>query len=150
MVELDRPVGERRWFPFTYEEAGLGFNHLWWHNRPVYPSSNSLFLRVLQNNCEVARVHLKNGFTIDHYVDVPPLGAAALEIQFIEVHTDHRGCGLGRAVIRLLRNRYPERRLVALSGNADGFWSSLGWRRHLHPDPEDAPRYPPLFIQPEA
>ncbi|PSK66981.1 hypothetical protein B0E53_01056 [Micromonospora sp. MH33] len=150
MVELNRPLGERLWFPFTYEEAGLGFNDRWWYNSPVYPDSKSLFLRVLQNNIEVARVHLDNEVAIDHYADVPPLGATALEIQLVEVHNDHRGRGIGRTVVSLLHNRYPDRRLVAFSEGADGFWSSLGWRRHLHADPEEASSFRPLFIQPEA
>lgn len=150
LLELNRPVGERIWFPFTYEEAGLGFNHGWWYDRPVYPGSKSTFLRVLENNDEVARVELHNEFEIDHYADVPPLGATALEIQFIEVHDDHRGRGIGHAVIDLLRSRYPDRRLVAFSEGADGFWSSLGWRRHLHADPKRVPYFRPLFIQPQA
>ena len=32
LVELEYPAGERFWFPFTDEEAGLGFNEQWWHN----------------------------------------------------------------------------------------------------------------------
>jgi len=44
LVELDRPVGERFWFPFSYEEAGIGFNNQWWYGRPVYPDSKSVFL----------------------------------------------------------------------------------------------------------
>lgn len=148
LVELDRPVGERFWFPFTHEEAGRGFNDRWWCNDPVYPGSKSIFLRFLENENEVARVELDNEVEINHYADVPPFGATGLEIQFIEVHGDHRGLGIGHAVIDLLHNRYPDRRLVAFSEGADGFWSSLGWRRHLHADPEEAPYYRPLFIQP--
>ncbi|MFD0575248.1 N-acetyltransferase [Dactylosporangium darangshiense] len=150
LIELDRPPGERFWLPFTYEEAGLGFNHGWWYGRPVYPHSQRIILRVLDNLDEVARVELDDEVGIDHYAEVPPLGATALEIQFIEVHNDHRGRGIGRAVIGLLRSRYPDRRLVAFSEGADGFWSSLGWRRHLHANPDDALRFRPLFIQPEA
>lgn len=149
LVELDRPVGERFWFPFTYLEAGLGFNHGWRYGGPVYPHSKKIFLRVVNDN-EVARVRLDNEVGIDHYADVPPLGATALAIQFIEVHGDHRGRGIGHAVIDLLHYRYPDRRLVAFSEGADGFWSSLGWRRHLHADPEEASRFRPLFIQPQA
>lgn len=149
LVELDRPAGARPWYPFTYEEAGRGFNSQWWY-RAIYPESKSIFLRILENNNEVARVHLDNEVGIDHYADVPPLGATALEIQFIEVHQHHRGRGIGRTVIDLLCKRYPDRRLVAFSEGADGFWSSLGWRRHLHADPEMAPLYRPLFIQPQA
>jgi hypothetical protein len=150
LVELERPVGERFWFPFTHEEAGLGFNNQWWYRRLVYRHSKSIFLRVLENNDEVARVHLDNEVGIDHYADVPPLGATALEIQFIEVHNNPRGRGIGHAVIELLHNRYPDRRLVAFSEGADGFWSSLGWRRHLHANPKEASYFRPLFIQPPA
>ncbi|GAA1765299.1 hypothetical protein [Luedemannella helvata] len=150
LVELKRPAGERHWFPFTDEEAGLGFTHQWWYNNPIHPGFRGVFLRVLENDIEVARVELDNEVRIDHYADVPSLGATALEIQFIEVHSDHRRRGIGHAVIDLLRNRYPGRRLVAFSEGVDGFWSSLGWRRHLHANPEDAPYFRPLFIQPRA
>jgi GNAT superfamily N-acetyltransferase len=149
LVELERPAGERHWFPFTYEEAGLGFNDRWWYNDPVYPGSKDVFLRFLEHNTEVARVQLGNEVEIDHYADVPSLGPAALAIHLIEVHDDHRCRGIGHAVIDLLQNRYPDRRLVAFSEGADGFWSSLGWRRYLHADPEMAPRCRPLFIQPQ-
>jgi GNAT superfamily N-acetyltransferase len=117
---------------------------------PSIPIPKSIFLRVLEKINEVARVELDNEVGIDHYADVPPLGATALEIQFIEVHDDHRGRGIGHAVIDLLHSRYPDRRLVAFSEGADGFWSSLGWRRHLHADPEEASFFRPLFIQPQA
>src|SRR6185437_15518000 len=86
------------------------------------------FLRVVEKDDEVARVHLENEVEVDHYADVPSLGASALAIQFIEVHNNHRLRGIGHGVIDLLQNRYPDRRLVAFSEGADGFWSSLGWR----------------------
>ncbi|WP_433615413.1 hypothetical protein ACQP2P_11505 [Dactylosporangium sp. CA-139114] len=147
LVELRRLAGERLWFPFTYDEAGRGFNRQWWYNDPVRVGSTSVFLRALENDDEVARVELDQKVKIDHYAEVPSLGSNALAIQFIEVHNNHRLRGIGRGVIDLLRNRYPDRRLVAFSEGADGFWSSLGWRRHLHKDPETAWRARPLFIQ---
>jgi hypothetical protein len=144
LVELDRPAGARKWYPFTYEEAGLGFNRAWLGG-PAYPDFESIFLRVLENNNEVARVHLHNGVGIDHYADVP----TALEIQFIQVRNGYCGLGIGHAVIDLLHSRYPDRRLVARSEDADRFWLSLGWHRHLPADPEEARRRRPLFIQPQ-
>lgn len=150
LVELDRPTGERLWFPFTYEEAGLGFTDTWWYRGPVYLYSKSTFLRAVENNNEVARVHLDDEVEIDHYAGVPHLGGTALQIQFIEVHADHRLRGIGHAVIDLLHESHPDRRLVAYSEGADGFWSSLGWSQHLYADPEMASRCQPLFIQPEA
>lgn len=123
LVELARPAGERFWYPFTYEEAGIGFDDRWWYSRPVHPDeSQSIFLRFLENDDEVARVELDEEVSIDHYADVPSLGATALEIQLIEVHSAHRGRGIGRAVIALLHERYPDRRLVAFSEEADEFW----------------------------
>ncbi len=148
LVELERPEGERHWFPFTDEEAGLGFTPQWWYKNPVSPGSQHVFLRFVENDIEVARVELDNEVRIDRYADVPALGATALEIQFIEVHRDHRRRGIGHAVIGLLHHRYPDRRLVAFSHGVDGFWLSLGWRRHLHANPDDAPFFRPLFIQP--
>lgn len=150
LVEIGRPQGERLWFPFTHEEAGLGFTRQWWYGNPVYPGSQSTFLRVMHKDMEVARVHLDDEVDFGHYAGVPRLGAAALDIQFIEVRDAHRLRGIGRTAIQLLQSRYPDRRLVAFSEGADGFWSSLGWSRHVHADPDWAQHYRPLFIQPEA
>lgn len=148
LVEIDRPVGDRFWFPFNYEEAGRGFTLTWWYRRPVYPDSRSTFLRGLEAGDEVARIELDDGVGINHYAGVPHLGSTGLEGQFIEVHADHRLRGIGHAVIDSLYERYPDRRLVAVSEDADGFWSSLGWDRHVHADPEQARFYRPLYIQP--
>ncbi|MBQ1041456.1 hypothetical protein KBX03_02940 [Micromonospora sp. C72] len=149
LVQLDRPVGVKLWFPFSYEEAGVGFNDRWWYNRPIYPSDTGVFLRVVENDSEVARIHLiDDEVDIDHYADVPSVGASALKIHLLEVRNGHRGRGIGRTAVPLLRKHYPDRRLMAFSEGADGFWSSLGWRRHLCSDPEMVSSYQPLFIQP--
>jgi GNAT superfamily N-acetyltransferase len=146
--QLKRPAGERLWFPFEFDEAAEGFTPEWWHHGPVYPESDSTFFRVLNDSKEVARVELDDEVGIEHYAGVPALGPIALEIQFIEVHIEHRGRGIGRAVVDQLADLHPGRRLVAFSEDADDFWSSLGWRRYLHADPRQAPHYRPLFIQP--
>ncbi|WP_285689996.1 GNAT family N-acetyltransferase [Actinoplanes sp. NBRC 103695] len=149
LVELGRPAGARLWAPFTHDEASAGFNQDWWYGRPVSPHSRSIFLRLLEGREEVARLRLGDDLRTDDYADVPLLGASALEIQYIEVHGAHRGRGLGTAAIKLLHERYPDRRLVAFSAEAEHFWSSLGWRRHLHVDPDLARRQAPLFIEPQ-
>jgi ribosomal protein S18 acetylase RimI-like enzyme len=149
LVELGRPAGVHLWAPFPPDEAGAGFNQGWWYDRPVPPRSRSIFLRVLEGRKEVARLKLDDDFRVVDYVDVPLLGAIALEIQYIEVHGAHHGRGVGTEVIKLVRERYPDRRLVAFSAEAEGFWSSLGWRRHLHIDPDLARRQAPLFIEPQ-
>jgi hypothetical protein len=48
-------------------------------------------------------------------------------------------------VVDLLCQTYANRQLVALSEDADGFWSALGWIRHDHPEGPD--RYRPAFFQ---
>ncbi len=148
LVELVRPPGERFWFPFDFDEAGNGFNLDWWHNGPVYPDARSTFLRIVDEVTEVCRVHLSHSASIDHYADVPVFGATCLEIAFIEVRAGLRRRGIGGAVIELLAERYSDRRMVAFSEGADGFWAGLGWSRHLPADPEDVPFFRPLFIQP--
>ena len=40
--------------------------------------------------------------------------------------------GIGSAVVRLLQDDHPGRRLVAFSEGAEGFWSSVGWDRYEH------------------
>lgn len=148
LVEIVRPVGERYWFPFIYEEAGRGFTRNWWYRSPVRPGSRSTFLRASEAGDEVARVRLDDEVGVDHYAGAPRLGSTALGIQFIEVHVDHRLRGIGRAVVNCLHDRYPDRRLVAFSEGADGFWSSLGWDQYVHADPDMAARSRPLYIQP--
>lgn len=146
ITEMMRPIGVRLWFPFEHAEAGLGFTQDWWANSPVYPDSTSRFLRAFENASEVARIELDDEVHIDHYTDVPDLRGTALEIQLIEVHSEHRLRGIGSSLVRIIQGLFPARRLVAFSEGADGFWSSLRWSRHLHADPEEAPLCRPLFI----
>ena len=149
IIELERPPGERFWYPFSYDEAGLGFTQRWWFRSPVYPESQRVFLRVLGNEIEVARMELNPTTGANHYANVPPLGLVAFDISFLEVHEEHRLRGLGTQVMGLLEHRYPEHRFIAYSENADHFWGSLGWIRHLHADPKEARWYRPLYVQPE-
>lgn len=77
----------------------------------------------------------------------PVIGAERLEIQFIEVAIEARGRGIGTRVLQSLGKRHPDRRLLAYSEGADGFWTSLGWQRFDHPDGQ--PQLDrALFIQP--
>lgn len=114
----------------------------------MFPDSRSTFLRALEADSEVARIYLDDKVGIDHFAGVPQLGSTGLEVQFIEVHADHRLRGIGHAAIDCLYKRYPDRRLVAFSEGADGFWSSLGWNRYVHADPDKALYNQPLYIQP--
>jgi hypothetical protein len=83
---------------------------------------------------------------IEHYAGTPSLGERALEIQFIEVKDEQSRLGIGTEVVESLIALHPNRRMVAFSEGADGFWSSLGWKRHEHAT--EPQFYRPLFIQP--
>lgn len=96
---------------------------------------------------EVARVRLEETIDLSTYPTAPPLGHAALEIGFFEVAPGRRDEGIGSAFVGRLAAMYPNRRLLALSRDADRFWGkTLGWDRHEHGDEPDW--YQPLYIQP--
>jgi predicted acetyltransferase len=134
LLELDRTA------PYTQHD---GFNADWWRPRA---GDNYTHLQVHLDGVEVARVLLDEVVHIEYYVDTPPLGATALQIELIEVSDKHRRQGMGREVVHRLAQLRPDRRLVAFSEGADKFWESLKWRRHKRRvEPE---RSQPLFIQP--
>jgi GNAT superfamily N-acetyltransferase len=119
----------------------------WWHGRH-FSAERDTYLRVLLDGSEVGRVLMDSQVELDHYGDAPLALASLLEIELIEIAASRRGEGLGRQVVELLCQLYPDRQLVALSEDADGFWSALGWIRHDHPDGPD--RYRPAFFQQPA
>ena len=130
------------WTPF---EPNDQFNGDWW-DRPPYMTDDPLYIEVLLDGVEVARVELDEGFRGSKHVGAPTLGHLALEIQFIEVAESHRRQGIGAEVVARLAAAYSGRRLLALSEGADDFWASLDWVRY---DYSDGPmNYRPLFIQP--
>ena len=132
-----------RWRPF---EPNQMFNPDWW-DRPRYNHRDPHCIAVFLDGTEVARVELDHHFRGSRHAGAPRLGDLALEIQFIEVAASHRRRGIGSEVVRLLVERYPHRRLLAMSEDADGFWESLGWGRYDH---RQGPQwYRPLFVAPE-
>lgn len=143
LIEKRRGPDDNRysWRPFADSE---GFEDRWWDDIKSFDDT-STYLEVCRAGIEVARVELGERVNIEHYLDVPPLGDTALEIQLIEVHKEHRRQGIATDVVRLLACAHPDRRLVAFSEEADQFWDSLGWHRHEHP--EGSLRMRPLYIQ---
>lgn len=130
------------WTPF---ELSDDFAPDWWDRVP-YLDDDPHYVQVLRDGVEVARVELDHDLRGSAHVRAPRLGDQALEIQFLEVADPHRGQGIGTEVVRLLVEQYPDHRLLAMSEDADGFWSSLGWDRHDHRDGPQ--RYRPLFVAP--
>lgn len=133
------------WFPFAENDD---FSPSWWDYRSIDGNRSYTLLEVHQGGVEVARIELDPDVAIDHYLGTPELGNTALEIELIEVAESHRRRGVGTKIIRALAFRYPERRLLAFSEEADDFWASLGWTRYDHPEGPQLNR--PLFIQPAA
>lgn len=130
------------WTAFDLDDE---FNGEWWDS-PPYLQDDPLYVQVLLDDTEVARVELDEGFEGSVHVGAPKLGQQALEIQFLEVAQSHRRLGIGAEVVRRLADLYPSRRLLALSEGADEFWASLGWDRY---DYSNGPhQYRPLFVQP--
>ncbi|GAB2829177.1 hypothetical protein GCM10027176_36720 [Actinoallomurus bryophytorum] len=146
LIEKRRGPDDDRysWQPFASSEE---FNDRWWNNIKLF-GDTATYLEVHRAGTEVARVELDEHVYIEHYLDVPPLGDTALEVQLIEIHKEQRRQGIATEVVRLLARTHPTRRLVAFSEEADQFWDTLGWRRHEHP--EGSLHMRPLYIQPAA
>lgn len=131
------------WTPFELNEE---FNEDWWGS-PPYLKDDPHYVEGTLDGVEVARVELDHDFRGSKHVGAPRLGASALEIQFLEVAKSHRLRGVGAEVVLQLVERYPHRRFIALSEDADEFWAALGWDRY---DYHDGPhQYRPLFVAPE-
>ena len=135
LAELDR---EARF------EENPKFEPGWW--QPLHMVSNTLRFEVRSEGLEVARVELDESFDLSHYEGAPDLRNRGLEIVFFEVAATRRGRGIGSRLVAILASRYPDRRLFALSEEADGFWSDLGWERFEHPEGTD--HWRPLYVQP--
>lgn len=143
-LELVTVARRGRYDPPFDDDAGYTYG--WW-DRWLGIDGDTQYLQARRDGNEIARVMLDERVGIEHYVGTPRLGSVALEIQFIDVRDDSRGRGIGTAVVDSLTRMFPDRRLVAFSEEADGFWSSLGWDRFDHP--EGPPHWRALFIQPE-
>ncbi|WP_198663566.1 GNAT family N-acetyltransferase [Jiangella endophytica] len=138
-----RPDDDRyTWQRFELSEH---FNERWW-NEPRLFDDSATYFEVRLDGVEVARVELDDRVGFARDFGAPQLGAAALEIQFIEVAPAYRGRGIGTEVVTRIAALHPGCRLMALSEHADEFWSSLGWQRYERP--ERHLRGQPLYLQP--
>jgi len=130
--------------PEALFDGNPGFEPGWW--QPIHLVSKTTRFEVRSDGLEVARVELDESFDVSHYEGAPDLRKAGLAIVFIEVAATRRSRGIGRRLVVILAGRYPDRRLFALSEEADGFWSGLGWDRFEHP--EGVAHWRPLYVQP--
>lgn len=124
-----------------------GFNEQWWRPR-ISQRGSTLFFVSDERGVEVARVEMVERTHPGEYLgDVDP--RRFVKIQFIEVHQRHRGRGVGLVKLRLIAERYPDRRLLAFS-ESDAFWDKTGWTRYIHAEDDVArPRHQALYLQPE-
>lgn len=134
-------------------EANSQFNQTWW-TKPSSAKTGAQY-ELVDSGQPVARVEANDGA-----LEYPELWGLArddryLEIKFIEVANNHLGLGHGRAILSLLSQRYPGRRLAAAaSEGAEGFYGHLGWTRHEHveeefdDDGEPFGHYHPLYVAP--
>lgn len=143
-VEMHAEDG-RQWGLFADDDRfELGWSEL--QPDPLAPDADR-FYEIHAGTEAVARLHLD--WRTDSSVNwsgAPPLGAKALRIQMIEVAASLRGCGLGRAIVYEIQARHPDSRLIAMSvREAEGFWSSLAWKRFEHAQDR---YYQRLFVGP--
>lgn len=144
VIELRRGAEEDRyrWEPFDHDD---GFTEDWWHGR-VPMIDDPWFVSARLDGEVVARVELCDAADFDCYDTGSLLAAGGVEVVFLEVSTARRGQGIATRLIREIATMYPERQLVALSEEADDFWTFLGW--HRVDRVEDSMHYRPLFIGP--
>lgn len=137
--------GPIEWEPYT-EDAQ--FNADWWNASPfsMDPEDESSWWSLVQDGVEVARLELGQDVYCEQYLDLPDIGPDRLQIQLLEVAAPARRNGIGRGAMNLVAERFPDKRLMAFSEEADAFWERLGWLRCDHPDGPTHHR--PLFIAP--
>jgi GNAT superfamily N-acetyltransferase len=70
------------------------------------------------------------------------------EITFIEIRADLHGQGLGTEIVRELMRRYRGRAVAAHPKMSDGFWESIGWKRH--DNVRDHGSAPPSYATPRG
>jgi hypothetical protein len=82
-VDLRRAsVSRYSWIP-PFDSSVAYENEQWWYDAP-YLVEDPWYIQVLEDGVEMARVELDEEVGIEHYADVPAIGAERLEIQ---------GCG---------------------------------------------------------
>lgn len=123
------------------------FNSSWWqHGSAKSPVSYGRFLDADE---EVARVKVLPGAgEYSGYETWRCPRGGATEIELIEVRIDLRTSGHRygqRAVEEIVRHFGEPVVAMSLDDNSDGFWRSLGWTAHVHPDADEYRSYRTLF-----
>jgi len=148
VIEVTRPaeVEAYTWLPFP--DGHQRYTYGWWDDGyRFHHATNRRWFAAHHGSIEVGRVEVDVAHGDDYYVGTAVLGERPiLDIEFIDVASDHRRRGVATAIVSHLIATFPGHRLVAFSEEADAFWSTLGWTRIEHP--EGTTHYRPLFVQP--
>ena len=123
------------------------FNSSWWSRGSA--KSPVSYCRFLDGDEEVARAKVLPGCgEYRGYTSwaCPPGGVT--EIDLIEVRVDIRMTDrrYGRQAVAEIAHHYGQPVVaMSLDESSDGFWRSLGWTAHSHPDDDDYRSYRTLF-----
>jgi GNAT superfamily N-acetyltransferase len=136
-----------RWVPFDHDDR---YEQDDWWDSPPYGQDDPWFVQVMSDGEEVARVELDETWSGSHHEGAPKFGREVLVVRQIEVAEPYRRQGIGSRVVAGLIAAHPYRRFIALSMDADEFWTSVGWERF--DDLSRGPFHPgkPLFVQPDS
>ncbi|MEV0271441.1 hypothetical protein AB0H43_21905 [Hamadaea sp. NPDC050747] len=123
------------------------FNTSWWCSGSA--KSPVSYCRFLDGDVEVARAKVFPGAgEYRGYTSWACPVDGATEIDLIEVRFDLRRSDrrYGRQAVEEIAHRYGQPVVaMSLDETSDGFWRSLAWTAHLHPDDEGHGHYRTLF-----
>lgn len=125
-------------------EPDARFDPVWWRDGSA--KSPVSYCRFLDDHVEVGRAKILPGsrsYAGYQTWSCPPAGAT--EIDLIEIRPDLRRSGkhYGSHAVQAIAQTYGQPVIaLSLDEGADGFWRSLGWTAHTHPD---GGRYRVLF-----
>ncbi|WP_248146299.1 hypothetical protein [Microbacterium aoyamense] len=132
LTEVHPRKKRRYWHLF---EPSSEFVKPWWRPEESVSESEHWLSGQLRGT-EVARCKFVLDVSPQSHPLLGKMPHGQLDILALEVAVSARGHGVGRDVLRTIRDLFPLPRLTALNDNAEsrGFWDSAGWIRHEHPN----------------
>jgi ribosomal protein S18 acetylase RimI-like enzyme len=128
------PIRKRtRWHVFVASDQ---FRAPWWAPEASISDSEH-WVSAQHEGVELGRCKFVLALQPQHHPTLGAMPHGQLDILALEVARWARNSGVGREMLRAIRNRYPLPRLTALndSDESRGFWDRVGWIRHEHPSP---------------
>lgn len=124
---------ERKLYLSPYTESD-DFNEDWWQPGCIVFDSaeDSDRFQILLRGVEVGRIMAVDDGTHPATEFGVPAKDSFVHLPFIETAESWRRQGLATQMLRLLREYYQDRNLMAFSEGADDFWDSTAWERFEH------------------